>query len=431
MSQEDTVKEKTEEVIYQLHEEAYQQIEQDFFSEALRDKYPAADLQQSWEANRGDTPEEISEVKVATKEEVTVASSEVIFNDATVEVEMRWVEEKEETKLNSLRIQRPPQELTLPDSVTEEEMIIEAEEGYPLKAKLTLPADKEGPFPAVVLVHGSGPSNMDEEIFAYKPFKDIAYGLGEEGIAVLRYDKRTYAHVEKMMEDFGAEQTVNEETIDDAVEAATLLQADERIQADHVYIGGHSLGGMLAPRIDDQAGTAGMIILAGPPRPFWEIIYDQQVNAIPENLSDEAKEKQIDQADALKELLASLQDMPKEEAMRYHFAGMSGYYFHEMAQYDVGQLALDSKKPMLILQGEADFQISAEKDFAAWQSLFDNEPQAVLKSYPNLNHSFILSQGENKGTAQEYEIPGHVDKQVISDISDWIHEQGRNKEKGE
>ncbi|GEN87727.1 alpha/beta fold hydrolase [Oceanobacillus sp. FSL W8-0428] len=418
-SQESTAEENTEKLIQQLQGEEYQQIEQEYFSEALQEKYPAAELQLSWEANRGTVLDEIKNMEAAAKEEKTTVSGEVIFDDATVTVKTKW---NEEEKLESLQIERLYEELTLPGSAVEEEITIEAEEGYPLSGKLTLPDDGEGPFPAVVLVQGSGPSDMDEAIYSYKPFQDIAYGLAENGIAVLRYDKRTFTHGAKMMEDLGPALTVKEETIDDAVEAARLLQADDRIQADQVYIGGHSLGGMLAPRIDEEADTAGMILLAGSPRSLWEIMYDQQLDLIPENLSDKAKERVKEQAEAFKELTESFQDMSAEEAMEYDLSGMSGYYFQEMDQYDVGQIALDSNKPILVLQGEADFQVTMEKDFAAWQSIFENDPQVTLKSYPNLNHIFILSQGENKGSVQEYQIPGHVDEKVITDISDWIIE---------
>ncbi|GAA0324862.1 alpha/beta fold hydrolase [Oceanobacillus oncorhynchi subsp. oncorhynchi] len=419
-SQGSTAEENAEEVLQQLQEEEYQQINDQYFSDELQESYPADELQLSWEANRGSTFEEISNLEATADEEETAVSGEVIFDDARMEVTMDW---NEEEKLESLQIERPMEELALPDAAVEEDITIEAEDGYPLNGKLTLPDEEGGPYPAVVLVHGSGPNDMDETIFSYKPFQDIAYGLAEEGIAVLRYDKRTYTHGEKMVEELGAALTVKEETVDDAVEAARMLQADDRIQTDQVYINGHSLGGMLAPRIDDEADTAGMILLAGSPRSLWEILYNQQLDLASDNLSEEAREQLQDQADAFKELAESFQDMSPEEAMEYDIGGMSGYYLREMDQYDVGQIALDSNKPLLILQGEADFQVTVENDFAAWEDIFENESQATLKTYPDLNHNFILSQGENKGAIAEYNIPGHVDEQVIKDISDWIHEQ--------
>ncbi|WP_227994848.1 alpha/beta fold hydrolase [Oceanobacillus sp. CFH 90083] len=419
-SRESTAEENAEEVLEQLQNEEYQQITEQYFSDVLLEKYPPDELRLSWEANRGSAFEKINNLEVNADEEKTFVSGELTFDDATVEISMEWNEEEE---LESLHIERPFEALALPDSAMEEDIIIEAEEGYPLDGKLTLPSGEEGPYPAVVLVHGSGPSDMDAAVYSYKPFQDIAYGLAEKGIAVLRYDKRTYTHAEKMAEELGAAISVKEETIDDAVAAAEFLQNDERIQADQVYIIGQSLGGMLAPRIDDEAKTAGIISLAGSPRSLWEIMYDQQIDLLSENLSDETKAGVMEQAEEFKELAESFQDMSEEEAMEYNLAGMSGYYFQEMDQYDIGQIALDSNKPILLLQGEADFQVTMEKDFAKWEDIFANEPQATLKTYPDLNHMFILSQGENKGTVAEYNIPGHVDEQVIIDISNWIHEQ--------
>ncbi|MFD1065605.1 alpha/beta hydrolase family protein [Oceanobacillus locisalsi] len=418
--QENIAEKNTEDMLQQLQEEEYQQVTETFFSDALSEKYPASELQLSWEAHSGNNLEEINHLEATTGEEETTVAGEVIFDDITLEVDMIW---NDDERLERLEIAPPAEELTLPDSVMEEEITIEAEEGYPLDAVLTLPAKEDGPFPAVVLVHGSGPNDRNESIYSYKPFQDIAYGLAEDGVAVLRYDKRTYTHGEKMATELGAAITVQEETIHDAVEAAEILQNDDRIQTDQAYIGGHSLGGMVAPRIDEEADTAGMILLAGSPRPLWEIMYDQQIDSIPDNLSEAAAAQRKEQAEEFKDLAARLQDMPPIETMEYNFGGMSGYYFHEMDQYDVGQIARDSNKPLLILQGEADFQVTMENDFAAWEDIFENEAQATLKSYPNLNHNFILSQGENKGTVEEYNIPGHVDEQVITDISQWIKEQ--------
>ena len=79
----------------------------------------------------------------------------------------------------------------------QEKIILGQGSRFPLKGMLTLP-DGDGPFPAVVLVHGSGSSNMDEKVGKLTPFKDIALGLADRGIASVRYDKRSYAHGLKM-----------------------------------------------------------------------------------------------------------------------------------------------------------------------------------------------------------------------------------------
>ena len=137
--------------------------------------------------------------------------------------------------------------------ITEKKIIGENAE-YPLNGLLTLPDDLSHKVPAVVLVHGSGASNMDEKVMKLTPFKDLAEGLAERGIASLRYDKRTFAHPLK----FGRLEspTVKEETIDDAVLAVRMLKRDPRIDAGRVYLLGHSMGAMLAPRIDAEGADA-------------------------------------------------------------------------------------------------------------------------------------------------------------------------------
>lgn len=98
-----------------------------------------------------------------------------------------------------------------------EKVIIGEGTEYPLNGLLTIPDGFEGPFPAVVMVHGSGASNMDEKVIRLTPFKDLAGGLAAHGIASLRYDKRTFVHGRKMVKANAAGMTVKEETIDDVL----------------------------------------------------------------------------------------------------------------------------------------------------------------------------------------------------------------------
>ena len=102
-----------------------------------------------------------------------------------------------------------------------------------------------GPFPAVVLIHGSGPHDRDETIGPNKPFRDLADGLASRRIAVLRYEKRTRHHGGKML---GTTVTIKEEVLDDAVAAAELLRQTPGLDPKRVFVVGHSLGAMLAPK---------------------------------------------------------------------------------------------------------------------------------------------------------------------------------------
>ena len=155
-----------------------------------------------------------------------------------------------------------------------ENIVVGAGTEYPLKGLILLPDDLSKPVPAVVMVHGSGPSNMDEKVMKLTPFKDLAEGLAEHGIASLRYDKRTFVHGRRMMKNKCL--TVKEETIDDALLAVRMLKRDPRIDHDRIYILGHSMGAMLAPRIDAEgADVRGLIMMAGTPYRLEEIVLRQ------------------------------------------------------------------------------------------------------------------------------------------------------------
>jgi len=159
-----------------------------------------------------------------------------------------------------------------------ENIIIGEGTDWPLGGYLTLPhqASASAPVPAVVLVHGDGPGDRNQAVFGYRPFYDIAAYLSANGVAVLRYDKRTLAHGPETAQAFGRGITVWEETIEDAILAADLLRADPRIG--NVYMAGFSLGGMLAPRIHASGGDFdGIIIMAGSPRNPTDIIADQNL----------------------------------------------------------------------------------------------------------------------------------------------------------
>ena len=157
-----------------------------------------------------------------------------------------------------------------------EKITVGAGTDYPLKGLLTLPDDLSGPVSAVVMVHGSGASNMDEKVMKLTPFKDLAEGLARHGVASLRYDKRTFAHGFKMIRQKNFTVTVKEETIEDALLAIKMLKNDPRIDCNRIFILGHSMGAMLAPRIDAEgADVKGLIMIAGTPYRLEDIVLRQ------------------------------------------------------------------------------------------------------------------------------------------------------------
>jgi uncharacterized protein len=305
--------------------------------------------------------------------------------------------------------------------MAEEKIVIGAGTKYPLNGMLTIPDDRNGLLPAVVLVQGSGPSNMDEQIGENRPFRDIADGLSKKGIAVVRYDKRTFVYGKQMKNDPGM--SVKDETVDDAILAAEFLRNDARMDEYRIFIIGHSQGGMLAPRIDAEGGNfAGLIIMAGSPRKLEEIMMHQNhmlLNSLNWFLRYIVK-KQID---GLASKFENIYDLSDEEAKSAKVIGkyMRAYYFKEMGEYPTVQYLRELEKPMLILQGEKDVQSSLEKDFGGYQEILGGKSNVTFKLYPNLNHLFMPAiYGDLLKVKKEYKVPQHVDQQVIKDISDWI-----------
>lgn len=307
------------------------------------------------------------------------------------------------------------------NTMVDEKIVIGTETKYPLNGILTIPNENGGLFPAVVLVQGSGPSNMDEKVGNNYPFKDLGEGLSKQGIAVLRHDKRTFIHGKEMRND--ASLTVREESIEDAIHSVNFLRKDSRIDSSKIFIIGHSLGGMLAPRIDAEGGDfSGIIIMAGSPRKFEEIMMDQQKDAL--NLLNKfLKMIARRQVAKLSSRLGNIYNLSDEEAKSTLVLGKyaRAYYFKEMGEHPSINYLKVLNKPALILQGDKDFHVSVEKDFNDYKKLLGNKPNVTFKLYPNLNHMFMPSvYGEILKMKKEYKVGQHVDKQVINDISNWI-----------
>ncbi|MEN6355479.1 MAG: DUF3887 domain-containing protein [Armatimonadota bacterium] len=275
---------------------------------------------------------------------------------------------------------------------------------WQLPGTLTIPNGK-GPFTALVLVHGSGPENRDETIGPNKPFRDIAQGLASRGIAVLRYDKRTKVYPAQLAK-FAATNkfTVKEETIDDAIAAVSLLRKTKEINSDRIYVLGHSLGGILIPRIGKaDPKIYGLIMMAGcGTQPLEDVILRQ--------LTYIASLNGPITADTKKEINKEVQSFIKSAPAPYLL---------DLRRYIPAavEMAKSLKQPMLILQGRRDYQATTA-DFNIWKTKLSSRTDVTFKLYPDLNHLFIT--GKGKITPQEYEVPGHVSEKVVDDIAAWI-----------
>jgi dienelactone hydrolase len=280
---------------------------------------------------------------------------------------------------------------------------------YELPAILSIPEGRTKPCPAVVLVHGSGNADMDETIHVNKPFRDLARGLSCKGIAVLRYDKRTFKYAREIMDNIKT-LTVKEETIDDAKAAVEWLSKREEIDSRHIYLLGHSLGGMLAPRIAAESGKiAGFISMAGSPRRLEDILIDQVRIQIPDKPTSA-----INNALEIK-LLDNMSEIPVDRKISHFYAT----YWKDLNSYDAGLLARNFKGRILILHGRRDIQVYL-KDYIKWRTELAGHKRTKYHFYMKLNHLFIEGRGKSK--ISEYKIRKQIPYYVMNDIADWIHD---------
>jgi hypothetical protein len=306
-----------------------------------------------------------------------------------------------------------------PDSFHERQVTVGSGR-WQLPGTLSLP-NGPGPFPAVALVQGSGPHDQDETIGSNKPFKDLAWGLASRGVVVLRYMKRTMKYGKESAAD-PARLTVMDEVVDDARAGAALLAGLPEVDPKRVYVLGHSLGGMLAPRIaEGDAHVAGIIIMAGTTRPFGVVLVEQlKYLASLQNPPSEEAQKQLQSAEeAVKQMDSPT--LAATDTVKVLGASVPGAYFLDLRNYPPGEAAARLKIPILVLQAERDYQVT-HADFEGWRKSLAGEPRVAFKLYPGLFHLFMPSSspGTGLGTPADYEQAGHVAEAVIADISNWL-----------
>jgi uncharacterized protein len=298
---------------------------------------------------------------------------------------------------------------------------------WALPGTLTLPKGP-GPFPALVLVHGSGPNDRDEAIGPNKPFKDLAWGLASRGIAVLRYDKRSKVYGAKIVKDPRLPLlTVKEETIDDAVESVRLLQKTPSIDGRRVFILGHSLGGMLIPRIALAAkplAPAGYISMAGLTRALDDTTLEQfNYLAGLGGLTEEWKKK-IETVKAQVAQIKAFKDSDRGAA-RPFIMGAAPAYWLDMRGYYPPRTALAMDGPFLILQGGRDYQVT-KVDFDNWRKDLEGRPGVEFRFYPKCNHLFFEAEGIP--SPEEYLLKhGSVAPQAVDDIAAFILKDRRGR----
>ncbi len=286
----------------------------------------------------------------------------------------------------------------------------------PLRATLTLPPGP-GPFPAVVLVSGSGPNDQDETLGPNKPFLDIALGLASHGIASLRYDKRTHDYPGSIdPKTF----TLTQEYVPDALAAISLLRREPAVNPHRIFVLGHSQGGTYAPLIaKDAPEVAGVILLAAGAEPLGAAILRQThyLATLPGTVGAQAKAElpEVTQQVAQIDNPAVLE---KDSPGTVLLGGAGPAYFLSGLRYHEVATARSIPQPLLILQGDRDYQVTVANDLDVWLAGLKGRPGVTVVQFPRADHLFL--DGTGPPTPVEYARPGHVDPGVITAVAGWI-----------
>ncbi|MFC3562224.1 alpha/beta fold hydrolase [Pedobacter jamesrossensis] len=285
--------------------------------------------------------------------------------------------------------------------------------GHQLAAVITTPKNAKN-FPVVVFVHGSGPSDMDETVGPNKPFKDLAAGLAAQGIGSVRYVKRTLVYPYE----FGKTFTVKEEVLDDAVAAIALAKTIQGADIKNIYLFGHSLGGMLAPRIATLVpDLSGIVLAAAPARKLADLMLEQNKYLFDKaNDTAKAAKTQLELAtvEIAKGKVTQLGTMKPDSII----LGIPASYWIDINNYDqVAAMKKITKPRIFVIQGGNDYQVT-QQDYDLWKAGLAGNSNAEFKFYPELNH--LLSQQVEKGTGAQYMAFSSVSASLINDIVAWI-----------
>jgi pimeloyl-ACP methyl ester carboxylesterase len=299
-----------------------------------------------------------------------------------------------------------------PELFHETEVTIGSDE-WKLPGTLSLPVGKP-PYAAVLLVHGPGPNDRDESIYSNHMFRDLAEGLASKGFAVLRYDKRTYVYREKMS---NQDYTLQQETVEDAERALTMLRKRTDIDPKRIYVIAHSLGGYALPRIAKLDGNriAAAVVLAGNARPIEDVVLDSSTYTmqLKPTLTPEDKAR----LEGLKVEVARVKKLDPTKQNPPVVLGLPVAYLLDLRSYDPVAAMRETSFPVYYLQGERDFQVTM-KDFNLWKSGLAARKNTAFHSYPKLNHLFMP--GEGNPTPAEYRVPNNVAADVVNDIAAWL-----------
>ncbi|MFZ4797472.1 MAG: alpha/beta fold hydrolase [Bacteroidia bacterium] len=295
--------------------------------------------------------------------------------------------------------------------------------GFENEAILTVPI-QEKKYPCIIIIGGSGPVDKDLIFGPNRIYKDFAWGLANKGIATLRYDKRTKAYFGKIMEEHakGNYYTIEQEYLADLKELVKKVSKKNAIDPNRIYLMGHSQGAGLMPLfLKQNKKVAGAIMAAGNYTSLQDLMlyqfeYLKQIQA--KTLADSMLFDKL----AVSANNAKIKNLPVTYSndslpSMYPFS-----YWNYLNNLNTIELAQSNNKPVLVLQGERDYQVPLS-EYLKWKNALINKTNYQFTSFQKLNHLFL--EGEGKSTPDEYFNRSNVPEYVIDEITKWLNAQPR------
>jgi dienelactone hydrolase len=310
---------------------------------------------------------------------------------------------------------KPNIQLTNNDKLQEFPIMVQSG-GVKLPGVLCVPKGVKN-FPIVVFVHGSGANDRDETIGPNKPFRDLAHGLAERGIASIRYDKRSLV-APQSLKNLNGQSMFDVLVVNDALAAVALARTIDNVNPKAVFVLGHSMGAYLAPEIAARdANIAGIIMMAANARPLEDLVYEQYKYIYNKDGLSKAEKQDLHQIRKRVKHVKHLESYLKKTDKPDLPITNNVDFWKAVKDYNQIKTAREIKQPMLLMQGLRDYQVPP-REFKIWQHKLHSKKNATFKSYAKLNHLFL--EGEGKSYPDEYEKQGNIPDYVISDIALWI-----------
>ncbi len=323
-----------------------------------------------------------------------VFSFKTVFENAYAEMTVSIIDLKISGITNDVRITNTF-EKKYENGITERYFVLKSND-YDLNAVYTF-SDK-GVSPAVLLLPGSGPADINETVGLLKPFGDMAIDLAADGINSLRVEKRTYRYADR----FTSQDGLKEEYYDDFTIAYDWLKSQKETQ--NIYLLGHSLGGQITVELSKMFEVDGLILWNSSPRHLSEIAADQYISA---DKGNESIYRQYEN---------EAKSATTVGAKGLYYYGLSDYYWASYNEIDTLGTLKTINCPCLIINSRADIQ-SFPKDIDLWQKALENNDNISIHVFDDQSHfGYVVDASDPSAYYRKNDLPD----ELISIISGFI-----------